>query len=148
MNKAGRVAVVFMRRSLDATSSTHCCLPHNLKPKIGHASPISRQVIEFVQPIEMVNRKFGNRIRFSQPQIDRDPTSPVLRGQCSPVGDAAAGAAKVELDGRAANVGLRWSRDVNAFAFKVISPQHAVTPTYGAIARRCGFGHAFELPGD
>lgn len=117
------------------------------EPIVCDTSPVSWQVFKAMKPIETVNRNLCDSLRFGQPQVDCDATPALFVSfQRSPICDAATCGAEMEADELATNIGLRRTRDMDAFAFEVISPQHAVAATDGAIAHRGRLGHPLEPP--
>ncbi len=117
------------------------------EPIVSHALSVSRQIVECIEPVEVVNGHLSDGTWLGQAQIDRDAAASTLVCTLSPpVGDAPAGRAEVKLDGLAAHVGPTWPRDHDSFAFVVVCLQHAIAPADCAVAGGGGFRHALELP--
>ncbi len=99
----------------------------------------------------MVDWHTGNRPWLRQPQIDSDPAFALGRDlPTAPECHAAAGRAKMELHAVTPDVGGGRPVDRDAFAFKVVDPQHAITPAHRAIAGGGSFRKAVvrPVPGD
>lgn len=93
---------------------------------------------------------YGNlrySLRFSQPQVHRDTPPPFgvwLQG--SPICHAATHGTKVKRERLPSDIGLGWTRDMNALALEVIDPQHTVAATCSAVASGSRLRHPFETP--
>ncbi len=103
------------------------------KPIICDTSPISWQVFKAPKPVEMVDGKVRHSLRFAQPHVDRHATPPLFVGlQRPPIHHAATCGAEMEPERLAPDVGLGRTRDMDAFAFEVISaavmPRPAMPP--------------------
>jgi hypothetical protein len=109
-----------------------------LEPVISDASTVARQVLERIQPIEVIDRDLRDRFGLGQPKVYRDTAAPVFVFLvCAPEGDTAADQTKVELDRRASHVPLGLAENSDALIFVVIGPEHAVAATHGAVASGC-----------
>src|SRR5262245_23791068 len=117
------------------------------EPVVRNAAPISWEILEAYEPVEMVDRKMRDGFRLGEPNIDCDATPAVfVCFNAPPIRYATADGAKVKLDRFPPHVVLGTARDVDSFAFEVVNPQHAVPTTDGAIARRGRLRHTFEAP--
>jgi len=97
----------------------------------------------------MINGNLGHRPWFGQAQVDRNPAAALsVWFQRSPVSYATACGAEVEPYRLAPHVDLGRTGDIDAFAFKVVGPKHAVAAAYRAITRCRRLRHSFELPFD
>src|SRR5258708_7324292 len=95
----------------------------------------------------MIDGNLRHGLRFRQPQVDCEASAPLSVGLLrTPVSYASTGGAEMKFDRFAANLCLALTRDIDTFAFIVISPEHTVAPTYRAIACRRPFGHPLESP--
>ena len=103
------------------------------KPIICDTSPISWQVFKAPKPVEMVDGKVRHSLRFAQPHVDRHATPTLFVGlQRPPIHHAATCGAEMEPERLAPDVRLARTRDMDAFAFEVISA--AVMPPSGNTA--------------
>jgi hypothetical protein len=76
-----------------------------LKPVVRDTSTVSRQVLECVQPIEVVDRYLCHGFRFRETQVDGNATPPVLILLLrAPEGYAAASGTEVELKRLTSNI--------------------------------------------
>ena len=117
------------------------------EPVVRNASSIPWQVFERAETVEMVNWDLRHSFGFGQAQIHCDAPPPLL--VClkrSPIRHAAALGTEVKLNRLATNVSLGRTRNVDAFAFMVIGPQHPVSTTHGAVARRGRLRDSAESP--
>ena len=90
-----------------------------------------------------------DRIGLGEAQVHRDAAPAVAAlMERAPVGEAAAGRAEVERERIGRHVRGRRTRDVDADAFVVVRPQHAVAATGRAVACRRPVGRAVEAPAD
>jgi len=95
----------------------------------------------------MVDGNLRHGLWFRQPQVDCDASPPLSVGlPRAPVGYASTGGAEMKFDRLATDVSFGLTGDMDTFAFEVISPEHAVAPTYGAIACGGPLGHPLEPP--
>lgn len=82
------------------------------EPVVAHAPPISGQVIELVQPVEMVDGNLGNGFRLGQAPVDGDPAASILiRRLRAPVRNAGTSGAEVKLHGFPTDAGPRRARN-------------------------------------
>src|SRR4051794_26677562 len=103
---------------------------------IRDTAAIPRQVLERVESVEVIDRKVSNRLRLSEPQIYCSaPSSLFVDRTRTPRHHAAAGRTEMKLDRLASHVDLSRAGEMDAFAFEVINPQHAVATTECAVAR-------------
>jgi hypothetical protein len=124
------------------------CL-HSLKPIVRDTSSVSRQVLERVKAIEMIDRHMFDGLRFRQSQIHRNSATPLLAARYRPPkNDTTTGRAKVELDGLTPHIKLRGTLNMDSLAFIVIGPQRTVAPTHRTVTCRRPFWHPLELPMD
>jgi hypothetical protein len=78
-----------------------------------------------------------------QTQVHGDPESSLLiLLQSAPEGYAAAAWTEVKLESLAPDIRLRLTRDLDAFIFVVVRPEHAVAPACRAVAG----GRTVRLP--
>jgi hypothetical protein len=60
---------------------------------------VARQVLEAIEPVGMVDRQMGDRLRLGKADVDRDPPPTIGFGpERPPVGDTAAGRAEMEAE--------------------------------------------------
>jgi hypothetical protein len=113
---------------------------HWLSPDIRDALAVAWQVIEGVEAVEVIDWDLGNRTRFCEPQIDRNPSF-TLRQELlpSPVRNATACGTEVKLDRLATDIRLAWPGDLDSFVLEVIDPQDAIAATHSAVASRGTF---------
>ena len=84
----------------------------HLKPHVGYAFTVSRQVFEFVESVKVVNRNSGDWPGLRQAKVHSNTSLSVRRELlASPVGNTSTGWTKVELHAFAANVRIGTSRD-------------------------------------
>lgn len=112
--------------------SFHSAAPaHRLEPEIADTPAVARQVVEAVEAVEMVDEKVRHRLRWREPDIDRDTATTVrLKAPAAPAQHAAAGGAEVDLERRIGlartGIGSARPRDADALVLVVISPERAV----------------------
>ena len=121
------------------------------KPHIRDTAAVARQVIERVQAVEVIDGEVRDWPRFCEPQVDGDAAAAVrVEAQAAPASDAAAPAAKVNLECwlRPVVAGVDRARpgDFYLLAVVVIDPQHPVAPAETTIARGDAVGHAVKCP--
>ncbi|WP_189338534.1 hypothetical protein [Sphingobium sp. SCG-1] len=49
-----------------------------LRPKIPHGSSVEMKIIKGVEPVEVIDRKVGNGLKFGKPHVYRHAPAPIL----------------------------------------------------------------------
>src|SRR4029077_8048945 len=92
-------------------------------------------------------RNLRHSFGLRQAQVHGDPeTSLLILLQSAPDGYAAANWTEVKLESLAPNIRLRLTRDLDAFIFVVVRPEHAVAPACRAVAGGRTVRLPFKLP--
>src|ERR1700748_1081780 len=90
----------------------------DLKPIVGDASTVWRQVIRSVEPVVTDHGNLRNTRKIGQPQVDPHGAPPIVVVlQASPVRHAATDGAKMKHDPSSLRIGSCRPRDVNAVLF-------------------------------
>ena len=123
----------------------------NLEPKVSNAAAVTRQIIERVKAIEMIDGEVSNLFWRREPEIDRDTAAPVrFEAQAPPTKHATARRAEADFKYRISfactRIGSARTRDADALAFVVISPERAIAATKSAVACRGRTGIALKGP--
>jgi hypothetical protein len=70
-----------------------------LEPIIRDTSTVSREVLECIEPVKMVDRDLGHRLGLGEPQVHGNAAAPLLiLALPTPESHAAANGAEVELE--------------------------------------------------
>jgi hypothetical protein len=108
-----------------------------LEPHVCNALSVSRQVLELVQAIEVIDWYMCYGPGLSEAQIDRNASFPLRRSLLTtPERYTAAFGTEVKLDALSSDVGLGRPGDLDAYALKVVDPEHPISSADGAVA--CG----------
>jgi hypothetical protein len=118
-----------------------------LEPKIGYAAPVTWQILERGQAVELIHREMRNGSRLGQAKVDRQsPAAVPIGAQRPPASEATALRAEVNPYGLAADAGLGRPSDLDPWVFVVMGPQHAVTSADRTVACGGRLRHALEPP--
>ena len=135
----------------DRWRSSSCCMAS--EPHVPHAAAVLRQVVECIEPVEMVDRKVRHLLGRGKADIDRHAPAPVFSGPHRPPGDNTCTAgAEVEFKERVcpflAGIDCGGTEYPNAFPLPVIGPERPIAAADRAVAGSDRARVVIELPFD